>query len=423
MYTINRAVNLHLHQNQNYRVGCLYIRFLAPLSLETASLITLLPRVLLQGSEHYPTRSDIRKKGEMLYGAEINSFSEPIGEIENIGITASFLDDSLAPDKSKILSEVLLVISDILFHPLLKDNGFLSEYVEIEKNNLIEELTSESEKGELARYLMEEKMCEGELFSICSDGRVDLVRQITPQSLFTFYQDLLSTARIEISYSGRQEPQSVRDMFIEMFRNIPRTPLSFPIAQVLRKAPREPARYTEFRQISQGRLCIGFRSGTVLGDPDFPAFILLCEILGNSPINKLFQNVREKAKLCYSCGISGEIWKGILRIECGIDSSKPDRAIHEILKQVNAICLGEITKEEWSAAQKSLINSYQEVEDSATSTCSWYFHRFLVHQNDSPAEMIKSILALTPDEISASARKLSLDTIFFLSGRGHDTYQ
>lgn len=73
---------------------------------------------------------------------------------------------------------------DILFNPLAENGGFVSRYVEIEKDVLRESLLQGSTRGAYALERCIEEMCKGEPYSIHEDGNIEDLDRITPQSLF-----------------------------------------------------------------------------------------------------------------------------------------------------------------------------------------------------------------------------------------------
>ena len=75
------------------------------------------------------------------------------------------------------------------------------------------------------------------------------------------------------------------------------------------------------------------------------------EVFGASPVSKLFMEVREAQSLCYSIGSSYDLYKGLMKVSCGIDPDARDIACEEILHQWDQMCAGNFTDEEMDAAK------------------------------------------------------------------------
>jgi predicted Zn-dependent peptidase len=175
----------------------------------------------------------------------------------------------------------------------------------------------------------------------------------------------------------------------------------------------------EALDVGQGHLLLGFRTGISLGDKEFYACTLFNELLGTSPVSKLFMNVRERLSLCYSCNSVYNIYKGTLTVSCGLDNENRARAEEEILRQIRAIADGEITDEEWLAAKKSLQNAYRQLEDSPAALESFYFGRALAGVKSSPEACRAGFAAVEREDVIAVAKRLCPDTVFFLRATGN----
>lgn len=411
------GVTLHYARERQFKSGIMTIRYLAPLDVDTASAVTLLFRVLARGTKLHPTSADIRKECEMLWGATLYPMSAALGEIQNIGFTATFINDKYLPSGESAFDGICRLIDEMIYDPLTeKDGRLFSSFVESERDNLIRELKNEDDKEELCRFKMEGRMFEGEPFSICSDGDVEHAALISPENLTDFYRDFIMSAPIEVCILADIDRERAIDRVSELFaRTRQRRPdRNFPTATVQRRSPRPPQVIREARSLAQSRICAGYRSGTVLGDPEFESFALMCELLGRSPTSKLFTELREKRGLCYSCFLSTELYKGLVRIECGPERSKTQKAYEVICETVRSLARGDFSAEDLESAKKSLISAYRSVSDDPLSISSWHYRRYLAGISEDPSEAIATVSTITADQVTASAALLDPDTCYIL---------
>jgi predicted Zn-dependent peptidase len=182
----------------------------------------------------------------------------------------------------------------------------------------------------------------------------------------------------------------------------------------------EVRRFTEQGEQGQSHLILGFRSGITIQSPEYYAMMLCNELLGCSPISRLFVHVREEQSLCYACSSSYREQRGDVIVGCGIRAENKERALRAILAQVEAIRQGDFTEAEWQAAKKSLIGGTRQVEDSARVLADFYGLR----QPLCPEHTIENYVArfgrLTREDVMAAARRLTLDLIYFRRGLGVD---
>jgi predicted Zn-dependent peptidase len=67
------------------------------------------------------------------------------------------------------------------------------------------------------------------------------------------------------------------------------------------------------------------------------------ELFGGSPLSKLFMNVREKASLAYYASSSFDTFRGVLKVQAGIDGKNHDQVLAIIAAQLSAIQAGDFT--------------------------------------------------------------------------------
>ena len=261
-------------------------------------------------------------------------------------------------------------------------------------------------------------MFEGEAFGISASGEEEELDAITPASLTEAYFRLLREGRVEMMYVGSQPMAAVERAAQAIFANVDRRYS----AAILPPSPRAPKgdvrRIEEFSEAVQGKLVLGFRTGHFSGEEAYAPMALLMELLYNSPTSKLFMNVREKLSLCYYCSATVDGLKGVMIIHSGIENENKDRAEAAILGELQALRSGDISETEWDYAQKSLEAAYQSVSDSPSSLCAWYLTRVMRGDVDSPAAVRQRALACTRDSVAALAEGITLDTVYFLCGKG-----
>ena len=68
------------------------------------------------------------------------------------------------------------------------------------------------------------------------------------------------------------------------------------------------------------------------------------------------------------------------------------------------------------SAKLSLINAYREISDNPQSLQNWYLGRLLSGITQSPEEAIAVVETLSKADIVATAKKITLDTVYFLEG-------
>jgi len=139
--------------------------------------------------------------------------------------------------------------------------------------------------------------------------------------------------------------------------------------------------------------------------------------LGAYPHSKLFTNVREKASLAYYASSRLDGHKGILTIQSGIEIENYEKALGIIREQLDAMERGEISDLELGQTRAMIANQLTESQDSAFELIAFDFNAVLSGKQRSVNELIEQIGGIGKQEIWETARKVKLDTVYFLRDR------
>ncbi len=424
--TLCPGAELYVIPKDTFKTDFIMFSFTLPLTAETAAEYALLPSVLCRGSEKYPTLEDLAKRLDTLYNAGIAGRAHKRGEAQVVTFQLRCLAQDVVPPEDEnegpLFQSMLDTFCDMLFSPLLENGVFSPVYVDGEKKNLCEAIRSKiNNKASYAIGRLDEEMFAGETYGISSRGTEESAAAVTPSSLYRCYLDMLSRAPVSVTYVGRMTEDAVTAALSRFAANLTAyrqkdTSMYVPQTQVIRAARHPLHRVEESMDIRQSRLCIGYRTGSVLSDGDFYRFALFNELLGGSASSKLFLEVREERGLCYDCASYPEAQKGVLYVSCGIAADAKDEAEEAIASQIAAIRDLDITDEEFFAAKKSLVSGYREIEDSAAAIAVWYENRRAAGIATSPEETAEQVLSCTKEDMARCAAALTQDTLYFLRG-------
>jgi len=413
---LNDRVFLNLIETDKFKSNFISISFVVPFNKADASKNALLMKVLKRGTSSYPDMIALSKKLEYLYSAEIFTKTMCFGETQLLQFSLDVLDNRFALEEMDILGEGVRMLGEIVFSPLLEDGVFKNTYFESEKRNLLDDIDAEiNHKGKYALQRACETMFSDEEYRISFVGDKELVSAITNRELFEHYRAILNSANIEITFVGKTDIESLKETLLTVLA--PYQPMQ--TVQLGTEVIRVAKQIKEVQEScvgKQGNLVIGFRTGTVLADGDYPRMALLSELYGGSANSMLFMNVREKMSLCYYCASMPEAVKGIMLVRAGIENENFEKACNEILRQLDLIKNGKFSDEMLESARLSIINAYREISDNPQSLQNWHLGRLLSGISQSPDEAIADIQSLTKTDIIATAQKITLDTIYFLKG-------
>ncbi len=421
---LSEGVHLNIHPSDKFKTNYFSVCFVVPLEKENAHLTALVTKVLARGCRKYPTMAAISEKLEYLYASDISPIYVKRAESLIVGFCADFIKDAYLPNSSEgLLAEVIQLVFDLLFDPLVENGAFSETYTDGEKTDLINAIGAKiNNKAAYAKERCTSLMFGAHPYGVSETGTISDVRSATAADVYARYKAIVETAPIEISFNGEADTDTLKKWIYERLPQSTTRLSAFPGRTFLEGEPDELNEVSEEMPVAQGKLVMGFRMGGIeVGHPDAAAFSVFNEIFGGSPNSKLFMNVREAMSLCYYCRSMPDMYMSALFISCGIETENRVKAQDAILAQLDAMKHGEFSEEDIADAKRSLANSYRELDDSAAALCLWYTSRRLCGSAATPDEIMRAIEAVRAEDIKRVAEKVVLDSVYFIKGTGNSS--
>lgn len=414
------GVTLRAVQTKKFKTSMLGLTFLEPLQQETASLNALIPQVLRRGTQKKPNLEAMSAALDELYGGGLEPIVRKKGEVQCIGFWASVLDAAFVPEDTHILEKTAALLGEVVLHPAGDGRGFLPDYVESEKANLIDQIKSEvNDKLQYSLARLRRLMCQGEAYGVGKLGDEAGVQAITPESLYARYRALLETAPIYLYYCGSADIDQVEAAFRSALQGIPDGARRALPETMLGQLPQEtPRRFSEQLDVTQGKLILGFRMGKGFQSrEDVAQAMLFNAVYGSGSSSKLFIHVRERLSLCYFASSSLAMRKGILTVYSGVAFDHFQKAEEEILAQLAACQAGDISDEELEAARRFCVSSLRASLDAQGRQEEYWLNRFASGTAYPPEALAEAVEGVTREQVVQLARQAQLDSIYTLQGK------
>ncbi len=401
------GVKLRVLETDRFKTCCLSIQFLSKLDDETASMKTLIPRVLRRGTIKHPDMESLAAALDDMYGAQIEPVSRKYGDIITSGFVCNFVEA-----EERQLSEVLKLLSEVLFEPKLEDGVFRRDYVDGERANLIDEIKSEiNNKLHYASRRATEHMFKGTPFAVSELGSESSAEAISAEALYKRYKKMIAESPCEVFFCGPYSYEAVENEIKKMFKACTR----LAVKNISSCAPvaSECGHVTERLDILQANLLIGLSTDY----EDVYVAKLLAAVIGGGASSKLFTNVREKSSLCYFAGATFDTFKRIMLMYCGIDPKNDEKAEREIMWQFESCLKGDITDEETTIAKKSMVDDLITIEDSPFDLEAFWLRSSLLHDERTPLEIAAKIKGIDGACLASVAKSFKSSIVYLLTGR------
>lgn len=388
-----------------------------PIEKESVHLYPLLSKAMTRSCDMYPDFTVLSKKLSSLYGASLACSSSKLGDILSVGFHIAGLDDRYTINKEKLSCELSNLLCEVIFNPKAQNERFDSESLLQAKRETIDSIDAEfNEKRTYAINKSIEIMCSNEAYGLSKYGSKEDVEKVNEEDIFVAWKNLLKNARFEIFYTGDSDSCHAKEIFIDYFKNIERTPLKLE-NKIIRNVEKIKE-VEESMPLSQSKMILGFRTDSSISDDDMYVTKLMCAILGGTAHSKLFNNVREKLSLCYYCASRFTKQKGIMLVDCGVEKDNISKTKEAILNEIEEMKKGNISFEEIESTKLSLTNAFRESLDLASGVETWYYSQVFDKDICSVEKICEKINSITKEEIVKVSNKLKLDTIFTLVGTG-----
>lgn len=414
------GIHVHMLPVDKFKTNLISVHIHLPLQEETVTLASLLPHVMRRGSQRYPDMTAIQRHLNELYGAEFHVEVNKKGEKQYIVFQMEILNEQFISEEIQLLEEGFAFLGEMIYAPLLEGEGFARGYVELEKESLRKKIEGLiDDKMRYANQRLTEEMCKDEPYRLLAQGIKEQIPDLTAEQLYGFYQKVIETYPIDVYIVGNFAEEKALHYIDKYFSRGKGEKQTVPPTDYQRKG-REEKVVTEEMDVSQGKLNIGLRTHINFAEDEYMPLMMYNGVLGGFPHSKLFTNVREKASLAYYAVSRLESSKGLMMIMSGIESDNFDKAVKIIKEQLKMMADGEISDLEIQQTKAALGNQFQESFDSARGLIEFDYLGQLNGKARSLTETIQGLENISKEDIMAVGKKIELDTIYFLRGKGEE---
>ncbi len=414
---IANGVKLLCINSNKFKTNCIKVDFYLPIGEHLAAQ-NVLTSLMGHTSAKYDTFTSFNAKVESLYGADFETGIATIGEKVRIRFSVEIPDDRFSLDGNSIAEESVDFLVDIIKNPHCENGEFDKTATEREVRFTLENIEAEkNDKRSYAVSRLRQLMCQGEPYGIDREKLEEDVKNLNGKKLYNAYADMLKSSTIVITACGGLSEEMLKAKFTEFVNSInERNPQK--IETVFIKNAEKIRYFKDEMDVNQAKLVIGLRSGMENENDDYFAFRVMTDIFGGGPYSRLFLNVREKMSLCYYCGARLLREKGIIFIQSGIEEENYEKALSEIFNQIDVMKNGEFTDEDFESSIKALSDAFKGVEDSPVAVCTFYSSQVFDDEIVSGKEYAEKICAVTREQVTECAKRVSIDSVYLLAGEG-----
>ncbi|MEH7335562.1 pitrilysin family protein [Neobacillus drentensis] len=410
-----QGYKLHIVETDKYKTNTFVWRMKAPLTKEDVTKRALLPQVLQSSTAQYSSTTALRSYLDELYGATLFVDLAKKGEYHVMSFSLEIANEKFLSDSEPLLKKGFELLAEVLTKPNTSGSAFDKDTVEKEKRTLKQRIQSVyDDKMRYSNVRLLEEMCKGEPYALQVNGEAQDVDAITPENLYEFYKQVFLEDEMDLYIIGDVKEEEVKKFASELLQFENRKPKECAKQEVSKTEKVNEVK--EQQDVKQGKLNMGYRTNIVYGDPDYFALQVFNGIFGGFSHSKLFINVREKASLAYYAASRLESHKGLMMVMSGIDLKNYDQAVGIINEQMEAMKNGDFSDQELDQTKAVIKNQILETIDTSRGLTEILYHNVISDSDISLDTWLSEMQKTSKEEITAVAKKIELDTIYFLTG-------
>ena len=391
-------------ETKKFKTNVYALYLTIPLTKENVTYNALILTVLKRGCEKYNNQLEISKKLEEMYDATFGIGIAKVGNNEVLKFYIESLNNNYLPNNEDLSKTSIEMLINIVMKPYLINGKFDEDYVSQEKENLKKVIESRKDnKDTYATNRLLEEMFKEEPYGLYKFGNIEEIDNITSEKLYEKYKELIKNAEKHLYIVGDVENLNIQEYHID--EEEIKITKEFPIKEKL-----EEKIVKEQMDITQGKLVIGLNTP----NENREIIALYNTILGKGANSKLFLNVREKEGLAYSAGSTYLKRNNAIIISTGIEVSKYNKAVEVIKKQLKDMQEGNITEKEIKDAKQFINAGLNLINESSENMIEYTFDKELYNEEIDIEKYRKSIEKITKEDIVEIAKKINIDTIYFL---------
>lgn len=415
-YDEKRGYRIHLYKTDKFKQTTIKISLKEPIKKENITKRSLLYNVLFSSSKKYNSERKINIRKEELYSMNLQFLNNRIGNYLNTTLTIKSLDEKYT--EKGILEQSISLLSDLLLDPLIEDNHFRKDKVDLYKEKMKTRLSTLKEDAPLYAAIRAKEVYDDSVLSYRVIGYIEDIDPLNEYNLYEYYKEMIKTNIIDFYVVGNielEEIESYIDKYFSKLFNNSNNPDNY---ELNTKITNEKS-YTETINNEQSILII-------LSKLDKPTYYeryyvssFLSYILGGGTSSKLFNIIREQESLCYYINSNYRMFDNVLSINSGIDNTNYKKAVKLIKKIIKDIQNGNISQEEINNCKTLINNDFDAIDENAASIINYMIDvdTLKLDELDKRREKINKV---TKEEIVNLSKKIKIQNIYLLEGVKND---
>lgn len=395
-------------KNEKFSTASLAFSIRISLTGHNLAYASLLARMQMNATKNYPTLSSQQVILSDLYDLDFAVIPQLYGNKLILSYIANFIEPYEVLDPDYTYDRVIETIADIIQHPL-----FDQQLLDLSKNQLMDGFRElmESPANRALDSFFRLWYKDNPDYANTFMGPIEEIQDADLDSLKKYAENLHQAP--SLIYGIARDPKYVTKLAKKNFNFAGLLDEFWSIANEI-PAPKDEVERVESQDNLQAQLFMGygFQSGKMTYKEQ-AAGLILVQYLAGDQSSKLFTKIREELGAAYSVEANNYANNSLLLINAGLDPNKVDQAKAIIQEEINKIADGNIDKDLFTKAKKSVRNIRLIREDQE----NFYLAEILKKElfvSYADVDFFKLLTQTTAQNLVRFAKKLSFKESYVL---------
>ena len=377
-----------------------------PYSLIDLSNALIMPYILGQYANKYPSKEKMRAKKDELYAPSLSCKTSLRRDLIVISIDYKFLNPKYVSGVS--FKDHIDFLMDCLFEPYLDDN-ILKEII----LNYQASVKRQLDKPEVYAFdRMLELVGQDTYLAYRKLDRSKEVASLSVESFFIFYKKLLERAECYLAMIGEFDDDTfaafLKRLNLDKRPHYARDRNAYDL--------KDRGEVIEERELSQSTLLMYYEFPLVDDFLKRVTYMLADGLFGALPSSLLFDDIREKRGLCYSIYSNLNFNDAGLYVFSALSYKDKDEAIKAVKSDLEYLISSTYVREHLDVAKEYYRNLLLSSNDYASSILAFNLKNMFLKRDISYDEYIACIDKVDAEMVVQALNELQLKIIYVLKG-------
>ena len=381
---------------RKYKDINLYLRFSIEYKPLMKEKIALLCKLIGDVSNKYPTKLEMTRAKDMLYGISLVSSYKARANILTLSLHYSFINPKFV---DTTIDEYNDFIKETLYNSIINE-ATLAEAKRTIKYAALRKIDKPQAKS--TERFIEIVSKDNPEFAIYSEGDkfIKNIDKIKLEDIKQTYRTIINNCKLNIYLCGDIENNDINKLTTFSFNN--RNLVNLKTKKITGKPKKT---IIDKSDISQTYLSMIYTTPFNKNHSDYFAWFMGNALLGVVPTSLLFAQIREKMSLCYAITSYDYKNEGLIRIITSIDAKNKDKTIKEIENQINRLATCDYEPELLDTAKALICNTLIGTYDDLDALVDYYYESSLSKFNYSIEEYCENVSKVSVKDIAKVYKK------------------